>query len=123
MPTCESVSLPPVELSSLNCCPINARSLCNKLVELHHLLVSNSLDILLVTESWLTPEYSSSLLSDPKCSSVLSNDRISVVGGVCAFIKYRIDFVSVDVPSAFRDLELLVFDVIALFCHLCTWLS
>jgi len=31
---------------------------------------------------------------------------------VCTFIKYGIDFVSVDVPSVFSDLELLVFDVL-----------
>jgi len=48
----------------------------------------------------------------PKCYSVLRNDRLSIGGDVCAFIKYGIDFVSVDVPSAFSDLELLVFDVL-----------
>jgi len=31
---------------------------------------------------------------------------------VCAFIKYGIDFVSFDVPSAFSDFKLLVFDVL-----------
>ena len=101
-----------VDFSSLNCCLINARSLCNKLVDLRHLLVSNALDVLLVTESWLTPEYPSSLLADPKYFSVLRNDRLSLGGGVCAFIKYGIDFVSIDVPPAYNNLELLVFDIL-----------
>jgi len=96
----------------LNCCLINARSLCNKRVELHHFMVTDSPDVLLVTESWLTPEYSSTLLADPKCYSLLRNDRSSLGGGVCVFIKSGIDFVSVDVPSAFNDLELLVFDIL-----------
>ena len=81
----------------LNFCFINARSLCNKLVELHHFLVTNNPHVLLVTESWLTPEYSSTLLADPKCYSVLRNDRSSLGGGVCALIKTGIDLVSVDV--------------------------
>lgn len=96
----------------LNCYLINARSLCNKLDDLHHFLVTNNPDVLLVTESWLTPEYLSTLLADPKCYSVLRNDRSSLGGGVCAFIKIGIDFVSVDVPSVFDDLELLVFDIL-----------
>jgi Reverse transcriptase (RNA-dependent DNA polymerase)/Endonuclease-reverse transcriptase len=91
---------------------INARSLCNKLVELHHLLYSSSHDVVLVTESWLTPEYSSSLLTDSKYFSLLRKDRSSLGGGVCAFIRSGIECVSIDVPSAFNNLELLVFDIL-----------
>jgi len=63
---------------------------------MHRLLVSISLDVLLVTEPWLTPEYSSYLLSDPKCYSVLRNDRLDllvVAIGQCAAIKYGIDLI------------------------------
>jgi len=40
-------------MSVLKCKLINARSICNKLPELHQLLDSDHFDILLITESWL----------------------------------------------------------------------
>jgi hypothetical protein len=101
-------------VSFLNCCLLNARSVCNKLVELQHFLNSSNIDTLLITETWLSSSYSSSLLTDLSNFSVLRKDRLSTAGGVCvcAIIRSGIDFVLVDVMPEFNDLELLVFDVL-----------
>jgi len=100
------------DVTFLNCSLLNARSVCNKLVELNHFLSTSSIDILLLTESWLSSSYSSSLLADLSNYSVLRKDRLHTGGGVCAIIRSGIDFVLVDVLPEFNELELLVFDVL-----------
>jgi len=102
--------------SFLNCCLLNARSVCNKLVELNHLLASCNIDILLITESWLSSAFSSSLLVDTSFYSVLRNDRSSLGGGVCAIIRSSIDFLPVDILPEISNLELLAFDVLGVHC-------
>jgi len=96
----------------LNCYLVNARSVCNKLNELNHLLVTNVIDILFITETWLNDSYKSSLLVDPTCYSVLRKDRPTDGGGVCAIIKSGIDFLAIEIPKEFENLELLAFDVL-----------
>jgi len=91
---------------------MNARSVCNKFVDLQHFLNSSNIDILLITETWLSSSYSSSLLTDLRNFSVLRKDRLSAGGGVCAIVRSGIDFVLVDISPEFNDLELLVFDVL-----------
>ena len=48
----------------IHCICINARSLCNKLFELHGLLYSGSFDIIFVVESWLTADKANILFID-----------------------------------------------------------
>jgi hypothetical protein len=40
----------------LSCCLMNARSLCNKLIEFQALVFGNDLDFMAVTETWLKPD-------------------------------------------------------------------
>ncbi len=47
-------SKPQPKSTQLNCTLLNARSVCNKAIELHDFIVSNSIDLLFVTETWLS---------------------------------------------------------------------
>jgi hypothetical protein len=121
---CNNAANQIASISFFKCCLINARSICNKLLELQHLLNSCDIDILLITETWLTDAFSSSLLIDLSLFSVLRKDRHTTGGGVCAIIRLGTDFVNADVPSKFETLELLVFDVLCvhttyrfIFCY------
>jgi len=49
---------------SCKCCLLNARSVVNKLPELHYLLYFSNYDILLITEFWLHAGITNGLL-DP----------------------------------------------------------
>ena len=109
---CNSAASQLTNVSFLKCYLINARSICNKLLELQHMLKSYDIDILLITETWLTDAFSSSLLVDLGQFSVLRKDRQTTGGSVCAIIRSGTDFVIVDVPPKFETLELLVFDVL-----------
>ena len=66
----------------------NAQSLCNKFSELHHLLYTGDIDIILITESWLHPDIFNGLLDPDSRYSIIRHDRcISNGGGVCVFIR------------------------------------
>ena len=66
---------------------LNARSLNNKLPELHHLLYSSSPSLVLVSETWLSSA-PNSLLDPSNLYTVLRCDRPNDVigGGSCAFV-------------------------------------
>ena len=76
-------------LSELNCHLINARSLSNKLPDLHDLLYNSSphIDILFVTESWLTSSISDGVLDPQNRYNIFRHDRPDDFrgGGVCLF--------------------------------------
>ena len=60
---------------------INSRSICNKLPELNDLLSSNTFHIVLITESWLTDQYSDTLITSNLDYSVFRRDRLAGAGG------------------------------------------
>jgi len=72
----------------LRCCLFNARSLTNKLLDLHCVLYSETeFDGLLITESWLTDEITDGMLDPESKYHILRCDRkVGRGGGVCAFI-------------------------------------
>ena len=72
---CLFPNIKPVIASNVACLMFNARSLCNKLVELHYLLYSSKFDILLVTESWLHAGITNSLFDPESKFTVLRHDR------------------------------------------------
>ena len=45
-----------VVLEMLGCCVLNARSVKNKALSIHDLISENNLDILVLTETWLTAD-------------------------------------------------------------------
>ena len=66
----------------------NARSIVNKLSELHHLLYNVGYDLLLITETWLHSDIPSSLLDPNSEYVVMRKDRpCTKGGGVCALVK------------------------------------
>lgn len=100
--------------SLLHCVLINARSLCNKLPELHQWIYSSHrmIDIMIVTESWLTNQITDSLL-DPNCQyNIYRNDRTDCPGGgVCAFISRQLPSIQIDLQIQNATLEMLCFDL------------
>jgi len=99
----------------LPCYLFNARSLNNKLPELHHLLYSSPPSLVCVSETWLSSVPNSFL--DP-CGSftVLRCDRSGDVrgGGTCAFIprSWRCSQVDIDETRiASSGCELVCFDI------------
>uniref|UniRef100_A0A8C5P977 Reverse transcriptase domain-containing protein n=1 Tax=Leptobrachium leishanense TaxID=445787 RepID=A0A8C5P977_9ANUR len=63
-PPCKPSNLIPIipqHLSSFSCALWNARSVCNKLTAVHDLFLSNSFNLLALTETWLTPSDTASV--------------------------------------------------------------
>ena len=91
LPTCwqlTAVKALLVAFSKLSCTYFNARSIVNKLQELHQLLYSSIFDIIFITESWLHDEVTDGLLDPHSCYVILRKDRkLYRGGGVCIFIK------------------------------------
>jgi len=84
---CPFPNIKPETASNVACVMFNARSLCNKLVELHYLLYLSKFDILLITESWLHEGITNDLLDPERKFTVLRCDRsVTSGGGVCAFV-------------------------------------
>lgn len=93
----------------------NARSICNKLFELHQLLSSN-LAIICITETWLTSSINDSLLIDQYNYSVYRKDRSNRHGGgVCILINNAIFHSCIaHLPSAYSHLELIAVNILNL---------
>ena len=110
---CLFPNVKPEIASNVACLMFNARSLCNKLVELHYLLYSSKFDILLVTESWLHAGITNGLLDPERKFAVLRHDRsITTGGGVCAFGGNSLQVVPVNLDNKYSILELLCFDLV-----------
>ena len=109
---CLFPNVKPEIASNVACLMFNARSLCNKLVELHYLLYSSKFDILLVTESWLHPGITNGLLDPERKFTVLRHDRsVTTGGGVCAFVGNSLQVVPVNLDNKYSILEL-CFDLV-----------
>ena len=99
--------------TSLKCVLFNACSFKNKLSALHHLLHTDSPDIVCITETWLHSGVSDSLLIDNLPYSVFRKDRDnSPHGGVCILTKnVTVNSSVVQIPSIYSHLELAVIDI------------
>jgi len=75
----------------------NARSICNKLAELNHLILSETFDIVFIVESWLSPSIPDSLLVNGAPYNVFRKDRLSSHGGgLCILAKRNLKIVIKD---------------------------
>ena len=95
----------------LRCKLFNARSLCNKLSNLHLLLHSNDFDIIFFTESWLNGDLSDSLLLSGSSYYILRKDRYDGSGGVLVFIQNSLKVVNNELTTDFLQLECIILDV------------
>lgn len=92
---------------------MNVRSIKNKITDLHAFLSLNNVQIILLTETWLSTDILSSVITAGTAYKMLRKDRPNDVGygDVAALISENIDFAHVELPSVFDSLELLCFDV------------
>jgi hypothetical protein len=98
----------------INCVSFNARSIVNKLPELHTLLSVSTPGLVCITESWLNPGITDSILCDCFKYSIFRKDRISANhgGGVCLLVDNDLFKThQVCIPDRFSHLEMLVIDV------------
>ncbi len=70
----------------------NARSICNKLNELSLLLTSGEVDVVGITETWLSSDFPDALLSGSGNFQVFRSDRSCGMhgGGVCLLVSNRL---------------------------------
>ena len=88
--------------------------MCNKLTELHQLL-STDPAIVVITETWLNPSITDTLLTDCYNYSVYRKDRSDGYGGVCIFVNNNmLNSVAVTLPAKYNDLEIVSVDIINL---------
>ena len=73
----------------MKCLLLNARSIVNKLPELHNVMYVEDFDLILITETWLHEGISSGVLDPPSAFNIIRQDRTGSKhgGGVCAMIK------------------------------------
>jgi len=92
---------------------INARSIKNKLQELHYYLSNNAPDILCITETWLTSAVTNVVLVGDCDYTVFRKDRTDAVGGgVCILLNNKtVVGTQVNIPSIFSHLELVAADI------------
>ena len=96
----------------LSCVVSNARSLKNKLSELHYMLYAQGPDIIFVTETWLYEGFPDRLLDPRDSYNILRHDRTDGRGGgVCIFISKHLTFVPVVTKEA-ENLEVVAVDII-----------
>jgi hypothetical protein len=71
------------------CALINARSICNKLPDLHHLLYTESYDVILITETWSNSNVPDSIIDLANDYRIYRRDRSDGRhgGGVCILVK------------------------------------
>ena len=75
-----------VEELSLRCIYTNCASLPSKMTELSELSSSNYPHVILLTETWLTPQYEDYEVSIPNYNLFRSDSSRGRAGGVCAFV-------------------------------------
>lgn len=95
------------------CCVFNARSIVNKLCELHYVLYSENYDIVCITETWLHSNINSGLLDPRQQYHITRKDRSGSQhgGGVAIFVKRDISLIDVAIDDEFTSLELLCIDL------------
>jgi exonuclease III len=99
----------------------NARSLNNKMPELHYLLQSYEVDVLCVTETWLHTAIANCTILNGCSYSIFRTDRptLRYGGGVCIITKNSTTrSVSVALPPKFSHLELCVTDILSRYNRL-----
>jgi len=107
-----SVTASNTDTNGLSCSLLNARSVANKLEELHYLLYMDKYDLLFITETWLSPNLPDGCLDPNSHYLLLRKDRASGHGGgVCVFVHKGLHVTPVELADTYNHLELLCFDL------------
>jgi len=103
------------EMLLLNCISFNARSLKNKLPDLHFVLYNEKLnyDILFITETWLSTSVTDAMLDPKGLYTVYRCDRSNgrAGGGVCVLVKACHSVLRVDLQLTSSSFECVCFDL------------
>jgi len=99
----------------LNCILFNARSLKNKLPDLHFVLYNETInyDVLCITETWLTTSVTDAMIDPKGLYTVYRYDRPDgrMGGGVCVLVKACHNVVYVDLQLSHASFECVCFDL------------
>jgi len=98
----------------LKCVLFNARSIVNKLTELHMMLSNDCPDIVCITESWLNNLITDAVLVGGNKYCVYRCDRSSIRGGGVAILANNttVSSIPVNIPAQFSDVEAVAIDLI-----------
>ena len=97
----------------LKCILLNARSVKNKLPELHNLIYSVKLDCIFITETWLNDSFPNGMLDPDNVYQIIRTDREARTGGgICALIsrRHHISVTTVG-KNKCKNIETLSFDL------------
>jgi hypothetical protein len=99
----------------LNCILFNARSLKNKLPDLHFFLYNETInyDVLCITETWLTNSVTDAMLDPKGLYTIYRYDRPEgrTGGGVCVLVKACHSVVQIDLQPFNASFECVCFDL------------
>ena len=91
---------------------LNARSIVNKLPDLHYLMYHSNIDCLCITETWLSHEITDALLDPDDCYNIIRCDRLGGRGGgVAVLVRHGFTAVPVDLCQDHSGTELICFDL------------
>ena len=96
----------------LNISTFNARSLRNKIDEIHNFVMSHCIHVLAISESWLGPSIPDSQIERPGFQTPFRRDRNENGGGVCLYIsdqlsgKRRSDLEDPDVELLWVEIDI-----------------
>jgi len=90
----------------------NARSICNKLPELHRLLYHETRHVVLITETWLNKNICDGFLDPDRKYCIFRCDRNDRRGGgVCILVNCELKAIRVPVLDSYSDIELVCVDI------------
>ncbi len=102
---------------TINCLYFNARSIVNKLHELHSTLQSGEFDVVCLSETWLTSSVTDAMLATPGYI-VVRCDRVGRVGGGVAILcKEELQVAPVSVDAKFATCEVCALDFVVSNCQ------
>ena len=104
-----------IPVYKLACRLLNARRLCNKLIDFQNLLSAERLDNAAATETWLNDSIPDSLTVDGNSNFfIFRKDRLTHVGGrICLVTNNKtVTTVPVPVPDIFSYLEIIAIDIL-----------
>ena len=118
------VAINPSHKACINILFCNARSVVNKISDLHFLLAQsnnvndNTVSIIAVCETWLNESFPDDLLLNGSNFIVFRKDRLGSKsgGGVCIFVSNIINVCKCTPKDEFKDFEIISIDVGSLNC-------
>ena len=94
--------------SILNVFYCNVRSVKNKLLELHEILYALDFNIIVLTESWLSPLLSNGILDPKGLFNIYRKDRAHGYCDVCIFVSTQFQSYIIDIDIKLYGEEELV---------------